>query len=70
MRSALTARVSGTRARRRSQTLSVPKHVTAATGIDAMVHCTEAYTSAVKKNLLSDVLAREGLRLLGTNIRK
>jgi len=50
-------------------TLSVPKHVTAATGIDAMVHCIEAYTSALKKNFLSDCLAREGLRLLGANIR-
>ena len=50
-------------------TLSVPRHVTAATGIDAMVHCLEAYTSTRLKNPLSDVLAREGLRLLGANIR-
>ena len=50
-------------------TLSVPRHVTAATGIDAMVHCTEAYTSALLKNPLSDMLAKEGLRLLGANIR-
>lgn len=50
-------------------TLSVPRHVTAATGIDAMVHATEAYTSALHKNPISDMLAKEGLRLLGANIR-
>jgi len=50
-------------------TLSVPPLVTAATGIDAMVHCLEAFTSKIKKNPLSDLLALEGLRLLGANIR-
>jgi len=50
-------------------TLTVPRHVTAATGIDAMIHATEAYTSALKKNTLSDTLAKEALRLLGQNIR-
>jgi alcohol dehydrogenase len=34
-----------------------------------MVHAIEAYTSKVKKNPLSDNLAREALRLLGANIR-
>lgn len=41
---------------------------TAATGIDAMVHAIEAYTSKHKKNPLSDALAREALRLLGANL--
>jgi alcohol dehydrogenase class IV len=50
-------------------TLSVPPHVTAATGIDAMVHAIEAYTCRTKKNPLSDLYAREALRLLGGNIR-
>jgi len=50
-------------------TLSVPSHVTAATGIDAMVHALEAYTSKLKKNPLSDLLGREALRLLSSNIR-
>ena len=49
-------------------TLGLPPHVTAATGIDAMVHAIEAYTSKHKKNPLSDMLAREGLKLLSNNI--
>jgi alcohol dehydrogenase class IV len=51
-------------------TLSVPPAVTAATGIDAMVHAIEAYTSKHKKNPISDALARQALDLLGRNIRK
>jgi alcohol dehydrogenase len=42
--------------------------VTAATGIDAMVHAIEAYTSKRLKNPLSDMLAREALRLMANNI--
>lgn len=49
-------------------TLGLPRNVTAATGIDAMVHAVEAYTSARLKNPLSDALAREALRLLGNNL--
>ena len=49
-------------------TLGLPPHVTAATGIDAMVHAIEAYTSKRLKNPLSDMLAREALRLLAGNI--
>jgi alcohol dehydrogenase class IV len=49
-------------------TLGLPAAVTAATGIDAMVHAIEAYTSAIKKNPLSDLLAREALRLLSHNL--
>lgn len=49
-------------------TLGLPPSVTAATGIDAMVHAIEAYTSALKKNPLSDLLAREALRLLAANL--
>ena len=51
-----------------SLTLGLPAHVTAATGIDAMVHAIEAYTSKRLKNSLSDMLARESLRLLAKNI--
>ncbi|MGY4748758.1 iron-containing alcohol dehydrogenase [Pannonibacter sp. Q-1] len=49
-------------------TVGLPKVHTAATGIDAMVHAIEAYTSRHKKNPLSDALAREALRLLGANL--
>jgi len=50
-------------------TLGLPPAVTAMTGVDAMVHAIEAYTSRHKKNPLSDNLARRALQLLATNIR-
>jgi alcohol dehydrogenase len=49
-------------------TLGLPPAVTAATGIDAMVHAIEAYTSKHKKNPMSDILARQGLALLSTHL--
>jgi alcohol dehydrogenase class IV len=49
-------------------TVGLPATHTAATGIDAMVHAIEAYTSKVKKNPISDALAREALRLLGGHL--
>jgi alcohol dehydrogenase class IV len=51
-------------------TLGLPAHVTAATGIDAIVHSVEAYTSARLKNPISDALAREAFRLLTGNLLK
>jgi len=51
-----------------SLTLGLTSHVTAATGIDAMVHAIEAYTSAIKKNPYSDLLAKQALTLLSSNI--
>lgn len=50
-------------------TLGLPSHVTAATGIDAMVHAVEAFTSKRLKNPISDCLAREALSLLSGSIR-
>jgi alcohol dehydrogenase class IV len=50
-------------------TVGLPRSVTAATGVDAMVHAIEAYTARLGKNPLSDALAREALRLLADNIR-
>jgi alcohol dehydrogenase class IV len=50
-------------------TIGLPAAVTAMTGIDAMVHAIEAYTSRHKKNPLSDNLARQALTLLSQNIR-
>ena len=49
-------------------TVGLPPNVTAATGIDAMVHAIEAFTSRVKKNPLSDMLALQALRLLSRNL--
>ena len=51
-------------------TLGLPSAVTAATGIDAMVHAIEAYTSKHKKNPMSDQLARQALTLLSANVRR
>jgi alcohol dehydrogenase len=49
-------------------TLGLPSAATAATGIDAMVHAIEAYTSARLKNPISDMLALRALQLLSTNL--
>jgi alcohol dehydrogenase class IV len=49
-------------------TVGLPRDVTAATGIDAIVHAIEAFTSARLKNPLSDALAKEALRLLTANL--
>ncbi|PXA86871.1 alcohol dehydrogenase [Nostoc sp. 3335mG] len=51
-------------------TIGLPRSITAATGMDAMVHAIEAYTSAHLKNPMSDMLAREALRLLAGNLLK
>ena len=51
-----------------SLTLGLPPAVTAATGIDAMVHAIEAYTSRLQKNPLSDMLATQALSLLSANL--
>lgn len=51
-----------------SLTLGMPRSLTAATGIDAIVHAVEAYTSARLKNPISDMYAREALRLLSANL--
>ena len=51
-----------------SLTLGLPPAVTAATGIDAIVHAIEAYTSRLLKNPLSDMLATQALSLLSNNL--
>jgi alcohol dehydrogenase class IV len=51
-----------------SLTIGMPRHLTAATGIDAMVHAIEAYTSARLKNPISDLYAKDALRLLSANL--
>ncbi|WP_439552612.1 iron-containing alcohol dehydrogenase [Falsiroseomonas sp.] len=45
-------------------TMSVPAAVTAATGVDAMAHCVEAFTSK-RAHPLIDLYALEGIRLVG-----
>lgn len=49
-------------------TVGLPAHITAATGIDAMVHAIEAYTSKIKKNFYADILAKQALKLLNKNL--
>lgn len=51
-----------------SLTVNLPTHITAATGIDAMVHAIEAYTSKLKKNSYSDLLAIQALKLLDQSL--
>ena len=51
-------------------TIGLPPRVTAMTGVDAMVHAIEAYTSRHKKNPVSDSLALAALKLLHPNIRR
>lgn len=51
-------------------TLKLPRHITAATALDAMVHCIEAYTSRSKKNPISDALAIKGLQMLWGNFER
>ncbi len=52
-------------------TFGLPAHVTAATGIDAMVHAIEAFASAnPNNNPVSRALAVEALRLMGRVLKR
>ncbi|MFC4440399.1 MULTISPECIES: iron-containing alcohol dehydrogenase [Natrialbaceae] len=50
-------------------TRSLPKPVAAATGLDALTHAIESYTT-VPRTPYSDMLAREAIRLVGQNLRQ
>jgi alcohol dehydrogenase len=50
-------------------TLSMPAHVTAVTGIDALSHALESFVST-RRNSLSQPLAREGWRLIESNLER
>ena len=49
-------------------TVGLPPHVTAATGLDALIHAMEAFTSR-NAGSMSDLLAREAMRLIWRNLR-
>ena len=48
-------------------TVSVPPAITAATGLDALTHCLEAYTNKFAQPFI-DMYAYEGMRLIATHI--
>lgn len=50
-------------------TISVPADITAATGLDALTHCLEAYTNKFAQPFI-DVYAFEGMRLIAANLVK
>lgn len=50
-------------------TISVPPSITAATGIDALTHCLEAYTNKIAHPMI-DLYAYEGMKLIASNIVK
>lgn len=50
-------------------TVSVPSAVTAATGVDAMAHCVEAYTSRRSHPVIDDYALR-GIELVGRYLRR
>jgi alcohol dehydrogenase len=50
-------------------TVSMPPAVTASTGIDALVHCIEAYANR-HAHLTVDLYALEGVRLIGAHLRR
>ena len=48
---------------------SMPKHVTANTGLDALTHCVEAYVSNIDDNY-ADAFAKGGIELVFNNLEK
>ena len=48
-------------------TLSVPASITAATGLDALTHCLEAYTNKFSQPFI-DMYAYEGMRLIASHL--
>ncbi|MBN3845530.1 iron-containing alcohol dehydrogenase [Paraburkholderia sp. Ac-20342] len=50
-------------------TLTLPPQVTAVTGVDAMAHCVEAFTSR-RAHVTIDMCALEGVRLVGRYLKR
>lgn len=50
-------------------TVTVPPAITAATGMDALTHCMEAYTNKFAKPFI-DLFALEGMKLIAANIEQ
>jgi alcohol dehydrogenase len=50
-------------------TVAMPPELTAATGMDAMCHCVEAYLN-LNPHPIVDLLVLEGIRLIGANLRR
>ena len=50
-------------------TWSAPPGVTASTGLDAMVHCIEAYANRFAHPMV-DMIALEGIRLISANLQR
>lgn len=50
-------------------TLSLPPNITATTGMDALTHAIEAFTS-LQANPMSDMVARNAMVLIGANLKR
>jgi alcohol dehydrogenase len=50
-------------------TLTVPPHITAATGLDALTHCIEVFANRYA-HPLTDAYALDGIRLIGANLER
>ncbi len=51
-------------------TVSLPPHITAATGMDALAHSLEAYCCEAEYHPMADGIALEGMRLVGEFLRR
>lgn len=49
--------------------VGLPAKITAATGMDALTHCVEAFLTPAESNPLCDGIALEGLRLISRHLR-